>query len=579
MSETLARPRSVEPAHEPEVVRKHCERRLSAMSAERSSWWTHWIDLADHILPRRGRFLTTTGEKNTGNASSTNRGGKVNSKILDSTATLAHRTMAAGMMSGLTSPARPWFILSIEDSDAADNPVVKLWLALVTKRMLTVFAKSNIYAALHTTYEEMGCFGTAPLLIAEDRETIVRAYTMTAGEYLLASSARLDVDTLYRTFTMTVGQMVDQFGRDRVSTQVATAYDRGDLGIEHSVVHAVEPNPARSNGRPEWARGFARNMPYRSVYYEQGGPSDKLLALAGYHEQPFMAPRWHQTANDSYGRSPAMDALPDVRSLQLMRKRMAQGIDKMVNPPMVAPLAMQNQPMSVLPGGITFVNDPGRDVFRPAYQVNPQLGDLRAEVFATQQAIKEAFYADLFLLISSMEGQPRTAQEIISREGEKMLQLGPVVERSEGELLTPLIERTFGIMQRLGLFPPAPAAISGHNLDVSYISPLAQAQRAVSTTSIERMSAFVGNLSAVNPAVLQKIDMFEMLDEYADGLGVPPKIMVPSDKAKAALAAEKQQAQQAQMIEQASAGAAGAKTLSETDVGGGQNALALMLGR
>src|SRR6185437_13249570 len=141
---------------------------------------------------------------------------------------------------------------------------------------LRVFAKSNLYNCLHTLYGELGVFGTGALWIDEDEDDIVRGYTLTVGEYWLASSKRLAVDTLYRSLWWTVRQIVDSFGRDAVSDGIRASYDSGQLDLEYEIVHVLEPNPAatavvpRSSEEPApWRGRLSSRMRYRSVWFER----------------------------------------------------------------------------------------------------------------------------------------------------------------------------------------------------------------------------------------------------------------------------------------------------------------------
>ncbi|MDP2334051.1 MAG: portal protein, partial [Reyranella sp.] len=379
-------------------LRRHCERRLSALDRERQSWFAHWRELAEFILPRRGNFL--------GAAHRHDRGAKLNGRLLDSTAMLAARTMASGLMAGVSSPARPWFRLGIGSPRLSEVPEIRAWLDDVTGRMFRVFARSNLYNALAVAYEELAVFGTAALVVVEDAKEIVRAYPLTAGEYWLGASERLTVNTLYRSLAMTSFQLVERFGRDAVSMQVRQCYDRGDWDREVEVVHAIEPNEplgqGGGQGGGEGARPVARqlgpNAPFRSVWFEKSGAGDALLAVGGYEEFPALCPRWHLAGNDVYGRSPGMDALPDARSLQHMQQRFAQALDKMVNPPLVAPPSMRGEPANPRPGSITYVADTTGQGFRSAYQVNVPLDQMSAAIRDRQQAVRAAFYADLFLM-------------------------------------------------------------------------------------------------------------------------------------------------------------------------------------
>ena len=537
-------------------------KRWAALKTERSTFFGHWQELSEYILPRRGRFLATK----------VNDGSKKNGKIIDSTGTLAVRTLSAGMMSGITSPARPWFRLGTHDPEVMESGAVKEWVHIVEKRMQDVFARSNLYNSLQTVYEEMGVFGTGALLIEEDPETVIRAYPFTVGEYALALSDRLLANTFYREFQLTVAQVVEWFGIDACSDAVKTQFNNGHVDQWIQVIHAIEPNINRDASQDD-----SLNMAYISVYFEKSS-GDKVLSESGYEEFPVMAPRWHVTGADIYGQSPGMDVLGDVKALQIEQKRKAQGIDKMVNPPMQAPHAMRGQTASVLPGGVTYVDAAqGNLGFRPVYEVNPRLGELQQDIQETQGRIRNGFYADLFQMMTMSNRRQITAREVEERHEEKLLMLGPVLERLHSELLDPLIDRTFNIMLRKGLTPPPPEELQGMDLKVEYISVMAQAQRAIGTSSLERISAFVGNLAAAKPDVLDKLDTDQLVDQYAEMLGVPPKVVIPGDEVEVTRAQRAQAQQQQHQMEQMQQAAQGAKTLSEADTGN-ESVLSSILG-
>jgi len=454
-------------------LRRHCERRLSALDQERTSWFAHWRELSDHILPRRGAFLRPR--------SRSDRGGKLNGRLLDNTAMLAARTLSSGLMAGLTSPARPWFRLGIGSPALSAVPEIREWLDDVQARMLRVFARSNLYNALAVAYEELGVFGTAAMVVMEDEKEIVRAYPLTAGEYWLGASKRLTVNSLYRVLGMTTFQLVEEFGREKVSTQVRERYDRGDWDREVEVVHAIEPNEeVGQEGQITWRRepGMLgpHNMPFRSVWFEKTGAGDALLRVGGFEEFPALCPRWHLIGNDVYGRSPGMDALPDAKSLQRMQRRFAEAMDLMVTPPMVAPPSMRGQATNNGPGGIIYVADPSGAAFKPAYQINPPLDQFSAAIERCQQAVRAAFYADLFLMATQLK-DVRTATEVAERRDEKLVMLGPVLERLHDDLLEPLIGRVFQIMARAGQIPPPPSPmLDGLRLQPEYVSPMGVGQ-------------------------------------------------------------------------------------------------------
>jgi hypothetical protein len=558
-------------------LRSYFTNRLAALDRERASYMPTWHDLADSFAPRRGRFLDS--------APDTSRGQRRDQRVIDNTPLIAARVMASGMMAGISSPARPWFRLRLSSERANEDPGARAWLDEVQQRMLRVFAKSNLYNCLHTLYGELGVFGTGALWIDEDEEDVVRGYTLTVGEYWLASSNRMAIDTLYRSVWWTVRQIVDMFGRDRVSPGLLAAYDSGQLDLEYELIHAIEPNPnaagpeVRGAHNP-WNGHLSNRLPWRSVWFERSAQGENLLLrVSGYTEFPCMAPRWEVVGTDSWGSGPGWVALGDARQLQVQQQRKLEAIDKQIRPPMVGPPSLKNEPASLLPGGVTYVADPSGQSFRPAIDVRLDLGALAADIQEVQGRIKEAFYANLFLMLAESDRREITAREIDERREEKMLMLGPVLERLHDELLQPLVARVFNIMVRNGLIPPAPPSFDGRGLQVEFISILAQAQKSVATAGIERMWQFGAQIGAIKPEALDRLDADGAMDAYADMTGAPASVLVDRKQAeKARLARAQAQAQQAALAG-AQQLANTAKTASQIDVGGGQNAVAAMLGR
>lgn len=555
-------------------IRQHCERRLKALNAEQSSWLSHWRELSDYILPRRGRFLYAANQND--------KGKKLNSKIVNSTGTISARVLAAGLMSGITSPARPWFRLTLSDKRLAKSPAVRAWLDAVQDTLLKIFASSNFYNALGVAYEELGVFGTAAIMVLEDYEDVARFYTETAGEYWLGVSNRGVVDTHYRRFPFTVGALVQEYGLDNVSEQSRRAYVAGTLDQEVIVVHAIEPNDKRVLDVKD-----ARNMPWRSVHYEEASSDTQrpLLRVSGFRRFPAMCPRWHVTGNDVYGRCPGMDALPDVKALQSMERTSARVDEMQAKPAMVAPPQLKTEAHGIVPGSVTYVTPGpnGDPTFRPAFQVPPNGEPMNRKIQVREEAVRRAFYADLFLMISQLE-DVRSATEIVERREEKLLQLGPMLERLHDELLDPIIKRVMEIAENAAtsersILPPRPDELRGQDIEIEYVSTLSVAQRATGTASIERFVSFVGRIGAAKPEALDRLDVDETIDAYGDLVMVPSSIVVPIKTAMAGREARAKAIAAKQALETSLAAVQGAKVASEIDVGGGRNAIQAALGQ
>lgn len=556
------------PKNETQV--QYHRRRLEELKAVRSPWEPTWQALADYIEPTRLRMQ------------SVNEGPLSRAKILDSTATFALKTLASGMHSGITSPARPWFRLTTFDPDLKDYGPVKNWLANVEQRMREVFQKSNIYPAFHTGYGDLGQFGQSCGILVEDGREVIRMQQLLHGRFWIARDETGRASTLYRQFKWSVQRIVSRFGYDACSMAVRTQYDRGNYDKTFDICHAIEPRLTRNAQMID-----KKNKPFLSNYWEHNHANDdRLLEESGFDENPIVAPGWELPGDDHYALSPGQIALGDVKMLQIEQTRKLEAIDKMVRPPMTGPTSMRNNPASLLPGAVTYVDDPSGKGFRPAMEVNLRLSELMQDIRDTGNRINQAFYADLFLMISNMEGiQPRNQFEIAERKEEKLLALGPVLENVYNGQLAPVIDRTFNILERRKELPPAPPELQGRDLQIEYISILAQAQKAVATGSIERTAAFIGNLAAVKPDILDKLDADEAVDQYADMVGSPPSIIVPDDKVKAIRESRAQAQQAAQQAEMAAtmapaakAGAEAAALMAQTSDAPGGQALLSRLG-
>ena len=513
--------------------------RWGYLKTERSSWFSHWNEISTRLMPRAGRFFVQDR----------NKGNKRHNQIYDSSATQALSILAAGMMSGMTSPARPWFRLTTGDDDLDSYQPVKIWLDQVTRLMLKIFQGSNTYRALHSMYEELGGFGTAASIMVPDFRSVIHHHPLTAGEYAITTDWRGDVSTLYREFQKTVGQIVKEFGYKACSPTVQNLYDRGTLEAWVTIIHAIEPRADRDPSKND-----PQNMAWKSVYFEIGGNQQHCLRESGFKRFPALVPRWVVRGGDIYGESPAMTALGDINQLQHQQLRKAQGIDYKTRPPLQAPTSMKNRDVEMLPGGITYVDSANpHGGIRSAFEVNIDLQHLLGDIRDVRERIRSCFFADLFMMLANQTDARMTATEVAERHEEKLLMLGPVLERLQNELLDPLIENTFDAIMEAGIAPPAPDELQGRPLNVDLIGMLAQAQRAVGTNSIDR---FVGNLGAVaqfKPEVLDRFDSDRWAEVYSDSLSLDPQIIVPRDQAQAIREQRAQaqaQAQQAALAEQ-----------------------------
>jgi len=565
------------------ILKGHLESRLVSLRMWRNSWWTqNWSTLAMYLLPRRSIWQT----QSTGGIPSPNnmtRGRLLNDAIKDPTGTFSVRVCSAGLMSGLASPSRPWFKVVPKNKSFQADAAGRAWMDEIENRMYTVAAGSNFYNSFAQECEDLVVYGTAPTIIYEDEQDLIRCYNPANGEYYLSSGATMRIDGLFRQFVMTISQIVDFFGLENCPEDVRKLWDaKGSaMDTERTVAHAIEPNYE--------VKGIGKvpgNFTYREVYWVYGSGGKQALSVRGFVEAPFTAARWATQSNDAYGRSPGMDVLPDVIQLQVMTVRLSEAIEKQVRPPLIADMSMKNQPSSSLPGHVTYVPDigPGKGM-RSLYEVNPDIKGLAGLIQQIGTRIGKGLFTDLFLMLSENPTQRQTAYEVAQKVQEKMQVLGPVIENLLTESLKPKLKTIYGIMQRKGMLPPAPDSMKGVPLDLEFISILALAQKASKTGGLERIVALIGNMVAVYPQVKNILDPEGFVREFSDMLDNPQSILRSPEDVQKLAQQDAQQARQAQKMaaqqhvaQTAAVGAQAAQTLANTQIGGGQDALSAVLG-
>ncbi len=551
--------------------RERYELLRGAMWSDRQGggWDAHWQELSDYYFPRRSRFYT--GDRN--------RGDKRNQKIIDSTGRYAARTLQSGLHSGLTSPARPWIKTATADSELNEYPPVKLWLHELTKRMLAIFGLTNLYNALPIVYGDIGVFGTGAVGLFEDPDDLFRAYTFPLGSYAVGLDQRGLVTTFVREYEMTIRQIVERFGVRRgyrdidwtsISRPIKDLWDRGQYESAVPIVHVIMPNEQYEPGNPR-----ADRQKFSSCHYERDDSTkeNRFLRESGFAVFPVMVPRWETTDNDAYGTdSPGMTALGDTKQLQTMQRRSGQLLQKAVDPPLKGPSALRSQKTSLLAGEITYVDvREGQQGLAPIHEVRLEgYQHIELKIVNVQQAVRRAFFEDLFMMLAQSDParglQPITAEEVRERHEEKLLALGPVLERTNDELLDPMFDRVYQLMEVAGLVPEIPDELDGVQLKPEYTSILAQAQKLIGVVGLDRFMASTAPFMEASPEVRAKVNFLEVVNVYGDSLGVDPRIIRSDEEAMQRVQAESQAQAQVAAAEQAknvaAATAAGSKPIA-----------------
>jgi hypothetical protein len=491
--------------------------RYERLEGQRQNWETHWQEVADYMQPRKADVTKKRA-----------RGDKRMEQVFDSSPIQAVELLAASLHGMLTNPSTPWFTLRFKDEDIENEDEAKLWLEASTDAMYTAFNRSNFQQEIFELYHDLITFGTAAMFIEEDDDDIIKFSTRHINEVFIAENDKGRIDTIYRRFNISARAAIQKFG-DAVSSDVQGKAKKNPYD-EVEILHAVYPRSEFNPNKKDKA-----NMPFESVYMEYKNGNE--LSVGGFKEFPFVVPRYLKASNEIYGRSPAMTALPDVKMLNEMCKTTIKAAQKQVDPPLLVPDDGFLLPVRTVPGGLNFYRSGTRDRIEPLnIGANNPLG-LNMEQ-QRRDSIRAVFYVNQLMM---QQGPQMTATEVIQRNEEKMRLLGPVLGRLQSELLKPLIDRVFAILLRNNMLPQAPEFLSGRDIEIEYVSPLAKAQKSTELQSIMRAIEILGSLANVAP-VFDYVNFDNLVKHLADIVGVPQKIL----KSQSQVNAERQQAQQQQ---------------------------------
>ena len=522
--------------------KKQCVNKAKGMLRDRLMWETRWKRIRDLQLPYIGEFEDTQD--------STNPARRRDEKMLQGVAWQAAQVFSAGIMSGLTPPSRQWFKFGFSDPELNKDVGATKVLDQRQEIMQAVLAGSNFYNSVHSCYLELP-FGQAPLAIFPDSKTGVRFQPLTIGTYALEVGGDGTVQRLLRKYRLTLEQIVESFGQDALPWRYKAQFDNNRFdNKKYTVYWLVEPNRDREPGK------IGRlNMPYRSMYWMKGSNENEWLYVGGFEEFPVPVARYIVTGMDAYGKGPGWFAEGDVNALQVMKKDQLLGIEMGVKPPVTVTHDVMNYGgVNMYPGGMTKMSDANSAV-RPLFQVGLDIDHVSAEITLTKDDIKRAYAADLFLMLDNIDNGQMTAREIVERQQEKLQQLGPVVQRLQDEFLNNILERVYNILDRSGIFPPIPddvlETLSGKEMKIEYISPLAQAQKMSGLVNIEQAVSFTLQIAQAWPDAVKVIDPLATVEKYMELLGAPAAMRRSEEEVQQMIQAEQEAMQQAQQEQQA----------------------------
>ena len=531
-------------------VRQH----FSQLKQERLTHEPHWCDVQELVAPQRGRGLRSSS------GTEVNNGYKDTSRRLSGVASRALGVLASGMQSGLTSKARQWFLLGHPDPELNRYQPVREWYGKVQEVLEGMFRRSNIYTAFLHTYNEMAAFGQGAMMMLSHPDNTLFCRPFTVGTYYMANDNYGGISAFYDVEWLTVTQIIDTYGKENVPDTIVNAYENGKFHHRFEVVHGVFREPEHYGLK---VKGLNTVASVHFLASAMGG--DKFLRQSGYRTWPVMTPRWDVIDQDVYGWSPTRDVIDDVKMVMAMERDALKATAKAANPPWRIPPELDRRGLDTRPGALNPVSSMSEHAVAPLFTQMPNLQQLQYKIDSVKQDIKDGYYNSLFLALLSQDNPQMTAREVAERHEEKLLMLGPVLERIHMELLDPAIDRAFAIAWDAGLIPPPPAELEGQPTQVEYVSILSQAQKAVGVNRIEQSVGFLGSVTQMYPEARHLLDVERTVREYSNMIGAPAVIFRTPDEFNKAVQTEQQQQQMSQSAAVGESMANSAKALGEVD--------------
>ena len=430
-------------------------------------------------------------------------------------------TLDAGIQGYAISPSLVWFKLGMENSEILNEYGVKDWLEKTEKEMLAEFNRTNFYREIGPTIGDSTCIGHGCTFIDEDIENMRLRFThFQPNEIYLDVNSYGEVDTCFRRYSDTLRNIVEFFKLENVCESMKLAYeDSNNWNKSFEILMAVyqrkEYNPKHKT---------AKNMPFACVYLDVA--NHHILLESGYNEFPFAVFYWDRYSSFAYGSSPALDAMADIKSLNVLKKSSLQIAQTSAEPPMKASEDMHEIDMS--PRGITYL--PAKDSVLEPLRTGENYNITINELAKAENDVKEFFYVDYFLALQEKQGK-MTATEVMELQGEKSATLSKFIV-SLNDFLSKIITRTFFLMLRAGRLPPLPTAFADEknrqkaNIKIDFTGPLALNQK-----KYHQMGGTIKALNAVGPIIQMfpnagdYIDGDELMKSTAEGMGMPQNVI------------------------------------------------------
>jgi len=518
-----------------QLVKRH-----ESLKIERSNVNSEWEEIGRLVVPGRGRMYETHDDENSIERTFEDK--------YDSTAVIAAQSLAAALHSGLTSPATDWFGLNFKQAALNDDTTAAAWLQACQEKIFYTIQESNFNLEVNETYLDLTSFGTT--LMFHEYEPRDQSFQFRASfprESYFEEDFAGKLIGVYREKRYTAQQLMLEFPTKCPKNIRNQGLSSSSANTKYTVIHVVRLN--EDNKDADTSTLLAANKrPFKEQFILINGSVDLTEQETGYYEMPAYVLRWGRMTGSKFGFSPALNSLPDIRTLNRLVSQILDAGAKVIDPSILTLQRGIIGDVDLGPGGETVVRD--MDAMKPfesgaRFDVS-QL--IKADLVA---AIRQAFYVEQLELPMN---DRMTATEVQVRYEQMQRLLGPALFRIQSDFLDPLIHRSFNILSREGRLPKPPSIVTEKEgeFEVDYLGPLARSQKMGAVNAFQQLMTIMERLAPVKPEIIESIEWDDALRDIALRMGVPAKYLKSDEKLKAE--DEQRQAQQAKMAQTQQAG-------------------------
>lgn len=511
-----------------EDLAKHDLREHARLEELRRPWESVWHEIDERFPDGAGGFQKRS-------PGAVDRGKNFDSQHILS----LEKFTAAGM--AITTPEqeqyiRPYFL----DDDLNKQPEVKLWRDRTGKRIQKIRHASHtgFTIAVAEDWDQLGRYGTSAIWSEATPFGMVYRVPHLSELYIDNGFNGL-VNVVHRKLELSARQCEELFGMDALSPKMLEALDptKRKADEKFEVIHIVEPNRS-------WDRESLDHNRYPVSSRYLAVDEKVYLRRKGYRTMPISVRRHKTSPLGVFGTSPAIKVLPNIKTLQAMKRTTLRAGHKAVDPALIFHNdGGRGKKLASKPGGLNpgFVDEEGRRLIDRMPGGENGIPYALELMEGEKEPIRVSFLEEFYKILTDPNSRMTTTEvlEVMSKQG---ILVRPFASRYELEGMHPMTQRDLELMSAAGQVEEMPEVVKEAEAWplMAYENELAAMARASTTARTMRYVEYATSVTALaqTPAA-RTINIDEALREGAEEIGVNPRMLnspeqVAEDDARAA---------------------------------------------